>query len=74
MVKLSTVIPELLRTVQQDMFARAKAKRDNKVVKVMSWEGFVPALEDNCLVLTPWCDVEEWEEKVKVLLFIMCLP
>lgn len=63
---LGSVIVELLKTVHIDMFNRAKAKRDNKVVQVTSWDKFVPALNQNCLVLTPWCDLIEWEEKVKV--------
>lgn len=29
------------------------------------WEDFVPQLEKQCMVLTPFCDLTEWEEKVK---------
>ena len=32
---------------------------------VWKWDDFVPALERNCLVMTPFCDTAEWEEKVK---------
>jgi prolyl-tRNA synthetase len=64
---LGTVIPELLRTVHTDMFNRAKAKRDEKMCQVTTWADFMTALEKNCLVLTPFCDQEEWEEKVKVM-------
>ena len=63
---LEAAIPALLRTIQADMFNRAKTARDEKIVQVTSWDGFVPALEKNCLVLTPFCDIEEWEDKVKV--------
>lgn len=66
---LATVIPTMLRTIQSDMFNKAKNARDEKIVQILSWEGFVPALEQNCLILTPFCDLEEWEEKVKVFLF-----
>lgn len=55
------------------MFNRAKEKRDSKVVQVRNWADFVPALEKNCMVLTPFCDIEEWEEKVKVSLLIIYL-
>lgn len=48
------------------MFQKAKAGRDEKVVQVTKWEDFVPALENKCLVLTPFCDQAEWEDKVKV--------
>lgn len=63
---IATLIPALLRTIQSDMFNRAKSQRDSKIVQVTSWAGFVPALEKNNLVLTPFCDIEEWEDKVKV--------
>ena len=49
------------------MFAAAKRGRDEKMVQVTKWEDFVPALEKQCLVLTPFCDQKDWEEKVKVL-------
>ncbi len=64
--ELFSTIPTLLSTIQSDMFNKAKAARDSKIVKVTSWEGFVPALESHCMVLTPFCDQMEWEEKVKV--------
>ena len=53
-------------TIQSDMFIKAKAGRDEKMATVLKWEDFVPALERDCLVLTPFCDLAEWEEKVKV--------
>ena len=61
-----TIIPALLVTIQSDMFIKAKAGRDEKMATVLRWEDFVPALERDCLVLTPFCDLAEWEEKVKV--------
>ena len=48
------------------MFNRAKSFRDEKLVTVTKWEDFVPALNRNCMVLTPFCDNAEWEDKVKV--------
>jgi prolyl-tRNA synthetase len=61
-----TIIPALLATIQSDMFIKAKAGRDEKMATVLKWEDFVPALERDCLVLTPFCDQAEWEDKVKV--------
>jgi hypothetical protein len=61
-----TIVPALLATIQSDMFIKAKAGRDEKMATVLKWEDFVPALEKDCLVLTPFCDEAEWEEKVKV--------
>lgn len=33
-------------------------------MQVTRWEDFVPRLEEQCMVLTPFCDLPEWEEKV----------
>ena len=56
-----------LEEIQAAMFAKAKAARDEHIVKVTEWKDFVPNLEKNNLVLTPWCGGEhsDWEEHVK---------
>ena len=64
---LASLIPEKLVNIQNEMFAKAKAARDTHLVKVTDWKDFVPNLELNNLVLTPWCGGEhsDWEEVVK---------
>jgi prolyl-tRNA synthetase len=56
-----------LEEIQEAMFTKAKAARDEHVVKVTEWKDFVPNLEKHNLVLTPWCggEYEDWEEHVK---------
>ena len=56
-----------LEEIQVAMFEKAKSARDSHIVQVTEWKDFVPELEKNNLVLTPWCggDNTEWEEKVK---------
>lgn len=56
---------ELLVTVQQDMFNRAKETRDNSIIRLTSWDGFIDALDAKKLILTPWCETKESEELVK---------
>lgn len=53
--------------IQKAMFEKAKDVRDSHVVKATEWKDFVPNLEKNNLVLTPWCgpEHEDWEEWVK---------
>jgi Prolyl-tRNA synthetase, C-terminal len=34
---------------------------------VLEWKDFVPALNKNDIVLTPFCNEDEWEEKVKAM-------
>jgi len=62
----ASVVAALLETIQDALLAAARRGRDEKMVTVTKWEDFVPALEKQCLVMTPFCDDREWEEKVKV--------
>jgi prolyl-tRNA synthetase len=63
---LLSVVSELLNTIQTGLLTSARAARDDKIVQVLKWDDFVPAIERKCMVLTPFCDEKEWEEKVKV--------
>jgi prolyl-tRNA synthetase len=60
-------IRKKLVEIQSAMFTKAKAARDAHVVQVTEWKDFVPNLEQNNLVLTPWCGGEhqDWEDWVK---------
>jgi prolyl-tRNA synthetase len=62
---LGEQVHALLETIQSDMFARAKAVRDERLVKLESWDNFVSTLDKRCMVLTPWCERVECEEEVK---------
>lgn len=62
---IDSIIPALLQEIQQAMLHKARVGRDAKLVQVTEWADFVPALERHCLVLTPFCDEAEWEDKVK---------
>jgi prolyl-tRNA synthetase len=61
--KMLTTLDE----IQIAMFEKAKATRDSHLVQVTEWKDFVPNLELNNLVLTPWCGGEhkDWEDWVK---------
>ncbi|CAI5735072.1 unnamed protein product [Peronospora destructor] len=63
--ELASRIPALLEQIQQDMLERATAQRDSQIREVTDWKDFMPALQDGCLVLTPFCNEVEWEEIVK---------
>eukprot|EP00604_Paraphysomonas_vestita_P002376 CAMPEP_0174819574 /NCGR_PEP_ID=MMETSP1107-20130205/2893_1 /TAXON_ID=36770 /ORGANISM="Paraphysomonas vestita, Strain GFlagA" /LENGTH=425 /DNA_ID=CAMNT_0016033333 /DNA_START=729 /DNA_END=2006 /DNA_ORIENTATION=+ len=62
---LATTIQNLLDEIHNYLFEKSKRERDEKIVQVTEWKDFVPALNRHCLVLTPFCDQREWEEKVK---------
>jgi prolyl-tRNA synthetase len=64
---LGAVLKAKLVEIQAAMFEKAKATRDQHVAHVTEWKDFVPNLELNNLVMTPWCGGEhtDWEEWVK---------
>lgn len=62
---LAVRIPAFLEQIQQEMLERARVQRDGHIRKVTEWKDFVPALQDGCMVLTPFCNETEWEEAVK---------
>jgi prolyl-tRNA synthetase len=60
-------IKQRLDKIQTDMLNKATGIRNSKLKVVMKWNDFVPALNDKCLCLTPFCDEEEEEDRVKEL-------
>ncbi|RMZ90291.1 hypothetical protein DV736_g2465, partial [Chaetothyriales sp. CBS 134916] len=62
---LGTAVPQLLATIQKDMFDRADKKYKTHVKKLTNWDDFVPALNDKNICLIPHCLTEECEDQVK---------
>jgi len=62
---LTTSIPKLLETIQNDLFTKAKSIRDAQLKRVEKWEDFVPALDTKSLVLVPWCEGVQCEDAIK---------
>ncbi|KAI0071529.1 prolyl-tRNA synthetase [Panus rudis PR-1116 ss-1] len=62
---LSTTIPELLNTIQSDMFKRAQDTYFSRIKEVTKWDDLVPALDDKCVVAIPWCEEEACEDDIK---------
>lgn len=65
---LSTItetIPKFLEQIQQDMFDKAKKTYDERIVQVEKWEEVVPALDNKCVVVMPWCEEMECEDEIK---------
>ena len=58
---------EMCEEVQADMLRRATEKRNAAVTTCMNWDGFVEALDQKKMILTPWCETKESEEQVKKL-------
>ncbi|CAG8628420.1 6569_t:CDS:2 [Paraglomus occultum] len=63
--ELTTRVPELLNTIQREMFERAKKTYDEHVKIVLKWDDFVPMLDAKNFVLIPWCETEQCEDQIK---------
>jgi prolyl-tRNA synthetase len=74
---LSTYIQELLTTIQNDMFNKAKDYRDSHITPVNSWEEFKSVLQEKGgFVAAHWDGTSETEEKIKEesKATIRCIP
>lgn len=58
-------IPNLLEQIYSDMYNRAKEIRDSRIFEASTWEDFMSQLNKKNLILAPWCEAIECEEKVK---------
>ncbi|KAL2429666.1 Bifunctional glutamate/proline-tRNA ligase [Exophiala dermatitidis] len=65
--ELNTAVPQLLDTIQQDLYDRANAKYKSHIKKITDWEQFVPALNEKNVILLPHCLTEECEDQIKDL-------
>ena len=62
---LAEELDGLLQKIQKDMFLKAKERFHEKEKKASNWEEFLMQLNEKNVVLTPWCEDRECEEKVK---------
>ncbi|KAJ1677119.1 hypothetical protein EV182_006833, partial [Spiromyces aspiralis] len=58
-------VKDLLETIHADMLEKARAQYDAKRKLIIRWEDFVPALNDKCVCVIPWCNREECEDRIK---------
>ncbi|KAK6948611.1 hypothetical protein Daesc_010381 [Daldinia eschscholtzii] len=64
---LATKVPELLETIQSDMYNKAeKAYREHRVI-IKKWDDVLPALDAKNVVLIPFCLDGKCEDKIKEL-------
>ena len=63
--KLEEIIIQLLETVQNELFQRAKQLTESRMTRTTKWEQFVEALNHGNRVLVPWCCQISCEEQVK---------
>ena len=79
-VALDTIaqhVEQLLEDIQQNLFNRAKAYRDEHITRVDTWDEFVKTLEEKGgFISAHWDGTTETEEEVKTLTkaTIRCIP
>lgn len=47
------------------MYERAKALYMSRLRVVTKWDDLVPTLDNKCVAVLPWCEVEECEDDIK---------
>ena len=62
---VTETIKKLIDTIQHRIFNKAKSELDAKKKTAIDFESFLKLISDNNMVLTPWCNVQQCEEKVK---------
>ncbi|KAK4201051.1 putative bifunctional aminoacyl-tRNA synthetase [Triangularia verruculosa] len=65
--ELTTKVPELLETIQQDMYNKAEKTFREHRVKITNWDEVVPALDAKNVVIIPSCLVPACEDRIKEL-------
>jgi prolyl-tRNA synthetase len=65
MADICTTVSNLLDTIQNDMFIRAKQTFDSCLKEVTRWEDMVPTLDAKCIAVIPWCELEACEDDIK---------
>ncbi|EQL01122.1 hypothetical protein G6O67_000490 [Ophiocordyceps sinensis] len=64
---VGTKVPELLETIQKDMYTKAEASFREHRVKVTKWEDVLPCLDNKNVVLVPFCLDAKCEDRMKEL-------
>lgn len=65
--ELTTQVPALLETIQQDMYNKADASFKSHRLILRDWAQVVPALDSRNVVLIPFCEEPACEERIKEL-------
>ncbi|KAG6841620.1 hypothetical protein C0991_009045 [Blastosporella zonata] len=62
---IGNTINELLKTIQSEMFARAKNEYYSRIKEITNWDDVVPTLDNKGIAVIPWCEVEACEDDIK---------
>lgn len=65
--ELATKVPELLETIQKDMYSKAEIAFREHRVQITKWDDVLPALDNKNVVLIPFCLDGKCEDRIKEL-------
>jgi prolyl-tRNA synthetase len=65
--ELSTQVPDMLETIQKDMYDKADDSFKEHRLVITEWDKVVPALDARNIVIIPHCLVGDCEDKIKEL-------
>lgn len=68
--ELAANIENLLETIQQDMFDRAKERQDAKTRTATTKEEFYELIEEGGFVLAPWSEILKLKRRLKKTLVL----
>ena len=63
--ELDKRLPEIMKSMNDAMYKKAKAFLDESVVPVKGWSDFLAAIKDNKMALAPWCGKQDCETAIK---------
>ena len=56
---------QLMDTIHDEMFQKAKDARNDHLAHVDNWEDFMKNMDKKNICLAPWCDTVKCEQKIK---------
>lgn len=65
--ELTTKVPELLETIQKDMYNKAEVAFREHRIQITNWDEVLPALDNKNVVLIPFCGEPKCEDRIKEL-------
>lgn len=65
-IEVPLFVEKLLETIQSRMFFKAQAEMLKKTKEADNFDAFLNYLNEKCMVLTPWCNIQSCEENVKL--------
>jgi prolyl-tRNA synthetase len=65
--EVATKVPELLETIQSEMYSKAEASFREHRLQITKWDEVLPALDDKNVVLIPFCLDGKCEDRIKEL-------